>query len=137
MDYTRGLHSYHTEWNWCSAAGKAEDGTLIAVNFSTPLNGKTGPNSTYWINGKVYRRDDVVFQYEDILNTWKISSVDGTINLSFEPLGLRSGDVNLGVIVSRFKQPFGIFEGTVTGPDGKVHTVKNMLGVTEEHLAKW
>ena len=36
-----------------------------------------------------------------------------------------------------FDQPFGRFTGTITGDDDAVYEIETMLGVIEEHYAKW
>jgi len=137
MDYTKGLHKYHTEWLWASAAGKTKDGTEIGINLGAPVGKGFLNSSVFWINGEIYRIATVKMKYTNVYRNWKISSADGIFNLDFHPLGHREGSVNLGILVSKYKQPFGTFSGTINAPDGKRYVIENMLGVTEEHIAKW
>ena len=65
------------------------------------------------------------------------------LDLSFQPSGSRSSSINLAfVVVSKFIQPYGFFSGTVilvskkTGSK-KVYKLENVVGVVENHFAKW
>jgi len=48
----------------------------------------------------------------------------------------RSTNTNVGLIASKFHQPFGRFEGTL-GECDKVWELENAAGFAEEHFAKW
>ena len=61
---------------------------------------------------------------------------DGRVRLQFLPEGKRSADTNVGLLVSRFHQPFGQFKGTL-GDGNQVWELENVSGFTEEHYAKW
>ena len=78
------------------------------------------------------------FRYDDLdlLRPWQIESNDGRVRLRFLPAGERSANINVGLIVSKFHQPFGRFEGTLREGD-KVWELENVFGFTEEHYAKW
>lgn len=59
-----------------------------------------------------------------------------SIDLTFEPKGMRSENINLLLIASRFVQPFGLFKGTITC-EGTRLPINNVFGVVENHYAKW
>ena len=101
--------------------------------------GDTAKDCALWIDGVMIPLGRVRFEYErdDVLRPWRIRDEEGVVDLSFHPLGARQEDVNYGVIVSRFHQPFGRFEGSVRGADGARHTLVDAFGVTEEHFARW
>lgn len=81
---------------------------------------------------------DLSFRYANVDSTWYLTSSDSTIQLTFQPVGKRTGKTNmLGLLVSDYEQPIGTFAGTIRMPDGRVVTVGTMRGVTEEHTAKW
>jgi len=129
MDYTAGIQNYETFWNWASGTGFATDGTPLAINL--------GGDALFWIGDSIHRVEGVTFSYTDLLSDWTIRSEDGVIDLTFHPISMRSGNIDFVIIVSRFFQPFGSFTGTITGPDGTVYEIDTMIGVTEEHFAKW
>ena len=129
-DFTVGLQNYETSWNWASGTGYATDGTPLAINV--------GGEALFWIGDTIHRTEGATFTYEDLLSDWTIRSYDGVIDLTFHPVNMREGYINIfDVIVSEFYQPFGRFTGTITGDDGVVYEIDTMLGVTEEHYAKW
>ena len=78
------------------------------------------------------------FRYDDLdlLKPWQIESNDGRVRLRFLPAGKRSANTNIGLIVSKFHQPFGRFEGTLRDGD-QVCELQNVSGFAEEHYAKW
>jgi hypothetical protein len=130
MDYTAGIQKYETFWNWASGTGTATDGTPLAVNL--------GGDALFWIDTSIHRVEGVTFTYDNLLSDWTIRSEDGVIDLTFQPVFMREGLINIfNIIVSEFYQPFGSFTGTLTGADETVYEIDTMLGVTEEHFAKW
>ena len=79
------------------------------------------------------------FEYDakDTLLPWKISSEDGSVDIVFSPQGKRQQSIDYKIISSRFQQPFGLFSGTCTLPDGRRVIIDNQPGVVEEHHARW
>lgn len=138
MDFTVGLPTYRTTWNWASAAGLSKDGTPIAINFAADIVDGTNDVVAFWIGKKLYRIPKMKFLYQDPLKTWRIESPEGDIQLDFQPISQRSENISvLGLIESKFIQPFGYYSGSVSLPSGKKYIVENMLGIAEEHFAKW
>ena len=43
----------------------------------------------------------------------------------------------MDLVESRYVQPVGTFRGTIKPPDGPAVAVADLLGVTEDHAAKW
>ena len=76
------------------------------------------------------------FEYTDVEKTWRIFTEDGAIDLMFRPLGMRQQDVDYQVLSSKFKQPFGLFEGKITYQQN-TYVIQDQPGVVEEHLAVW
>jgi hypothetical protein len=64
------------------------------------------------------------------LSAWRIRG--DAVDLTFKPEGLRAKTTDLKVILSRYIQPFGTFEGTILGA-----AVSGVCGVTEDHSARW
>ena len=129
-DYTVGIQNYETFWNWASGTGYAADGTPLAVNL--------GGEAIFWIGDSIHRTESVSFTYGEVLEDWTIRSGDGSIDLTFQPVHMREGHIDvLGVIASDFLQPFGTFTGRITGPGDVVYEIDTMVGVTEEHFARW
>jgi hypothetical protein len=138
VDYTLGYLARHTFWNWASGGGFDKSGNRIGFNLVQGVNETGFTENAFWVNGNMIKTDVVDFQYNDLnlLDKWKLISNDGKINLLFYPEGERAADINTGIIVSKFHQPFGRFEGILSNGREKWE-LKNTAGFTEEHYAKW
>jgi hypothetical protein len=137
-DFTLGFLARQTFWNWASGGGLDRDGNRIGFNLVQGVNETGFTENGFWVNGRLVKIDVVDFRYDDlnILKPWHIESNDGRVRLRFLPEGERSANINKGLIVSKFHQPFGRFEGTLRDGD---HTrqLQDVSGFTEEHYAKW
>jgi len=138
MDWTASTPSRHTNWNWAAGVGHDEDGNPVGLNFSRGLVGGEYSQNAVWFNGSPNLMMEVKFEYDetDLLGTsWKLTTEDKVLDIKFTPELERYENINLGLVVSNFHQPFGKFEGTVS-IGGKVKKI-NMFGFCEEHYAKW
>jgi hypothetical protein len=69
---------------------------------------------------------------------WRIRSGDGAVDLTFAPEGQRAQDTNvLGLLTSRYVQPFGSFSGRIALPGLAPLELEKVPGVTEDHFARW
>jgi hypothetical protein len=86
----------------------------------------------------MYRIEGVQFDYDraDPMKQWRIYSPDTSIDLTFRPLGMHQSARGIGPLWYALKQPFGIYSGTIRAGDTAC-TIENMVGIAEEHLAKW
>ncbi|MFH0995675.1 MAG: DUF2804 domain-containing protein [Pseudomonadota bacterium] len=137
-DYTLGYLARQTFWNWASGGGMDTAGNRIGFNFVQGVNETGFTENAFWINGRIFKTDVVDFRYDDLdlLKPWRIESNDGRVRLRFLPEGKRSANIHAGLIVSKFHQPFGRFEGFLRDGD-QVCELQNVSGFTEEHYAKW
>lgn len=138
IDYTFGYLARNTFWNWASGSGLDKNNRKIGFNLVQGVNETGFTENVFWINGKMVKTDVIDFQYNDldILSDWRIRSNDGKVDLTFHPEGERNSKINLGVIASQFRQPFGRFSGVLR--DGwTVCRLRDVSGFTEEHESKW
>jgi hypothetical protein len=137
-DYTLGYLTRETFWNWASGGGIDQEGKRIGFNLVQGVNETGFTENGFWVNGRLVKTDVVNFRYDDLnlLNPWHMESNDGRVRLRFLPAGKRSANTQAGLIVSKFHQPFGRFEGTLSEGD-QVWELQNVSGFTEEHYAKW
>ena len=138
IDFTFGYPARRTEWNWLSMAGFSKCGKSVGVNLVNPILDTKNHENVFWIDGQRIVTGIAHFEYDDISKskTWKISTEDGSVDLTFTALGIRSQDVDYNILSSKFKQPFGTFHGKITH-NGVVYDVEDQPGVVEEHLAVW
>jgi hypothetical protein len=137
-DYTVGYLARHTFWNWASGGGMDRSGNRIGFNLVQGVNETGFTENAFWVNGRAVKTDVVNFRYDDLnlMNSWYIESNDGRVRLHFMPEGKRSANIHAGIIVSRFHQPFGRFEGILRNGDLDCE-LQNVFGFTEEHYARW
>jgi hypothetical protein len=124
VDESAGYHDRHTSWRWSAGVGVAEDGTPVAWNLVDGIHDAPGASERrVWRDGEAVEVDPVEFAPD-------LSRVAG---MSFTPWAERSENLNLLVVRSRYRQPFGSFNGRL--PDGT--RLREGYGVMEEHDALW
>lgn len=124
-DWTRGRPARETAWLWAAGTARAGD-RLIAWNLRTGFDDPEQRENALWIDGKPQNPGHVTIQPG---KPWRIGA-EG-LELHFEPHGLRQEDLNLGLIVSRYQQPWGRYHGTLQGQPLEGY------GVVEDHWARW
>lgn len=135
IDFSKGYPPRQTFWNWASMVGQTENGQAVGLNLVAQHNNSF--ENALWVDNTAQGLSQAIFEYQQPLdtNTWNIRSLDGIANLTFTPLGKRAENINALFMVSKFVQPFGVFNGTIyiNGSHQKV----TGYGVVEEHFAKW
>jgi len=138
LDWTAGCLGRNTSWNWASGGGLLEDGRRLGINFASGVNDRGFTENVFWVDGRPVKVDVVDFDYDrDAMLTrpWRIRSNDGKADLSFRADSERAENIHLGLLVSRFHQPFGRFEGRLE-IDGVMQDV-GLYGMVEEHQSRW
>ena len=127
IDHTSGLLARATDWRWASATG-ADLALNLTEGFTAPAE------NALWCGGRLERVGPVRFTFDAAapLAPWRITDDAGAVALTFHPEGVRREDRNLLVAASRYVQPVGVFRGRI----GPVE-VDDLVGVTEDHAARW
>ena len=135
LDFTLGYPPRNTDWNWASLDGITEDGQRIGVNLVAHF--MNGHENAMWLGDRLLPLSQAVFQYDpaQLLQPWRVHTLDGLLDVQFTPEGERREDISVGLLASRFTQPFGRFSGTLKTAQG-VKKIEG-LGVVEQHHAKW
>lgn len=135
IDFTLGYPPRRTLWNWASMDGRTATGQRVGLNVVGQF--MNGQENGLWIDDELIALPQATFEYDpaEPLAPWRIRTLDGSVDLTFEAEGRRSQNLRAGVMASVFTQPFGRFSGTIHH-DGKSVPVTG-LGVVEEHLATW
>ncbi len=140
LDWTQAFFPRHTAWFWATGAGTAVDGRTVGFNIAKgvhdDVHGRYNENAL-WIDGTPSALPPVTFTIAKGTTPWSIHSDDGSVDLVFEPRGERSEDVNLVVLRSRYRQPFGSFTGRLRDAKGREVRIEGVPGVTEDHEAVW
>jgi hypothetical protein len=132
FDHTCGLLARDTSWRWAAASG-----AKVGFNLVEGFNGEV--ENGVWLDGRLFKVGAAEFRYDPraTMAPWHIRTVDGILDLEFTPEGERREDKNLVIAASKYVQPVGTFRGTIKPPGGRARRVKGLLGVTEDHAAKW
>jgi hypothetical protein len=135
IDFTKGFPPRSTEWNWTSFIGHTESGRSIAVNLVDKFNGNM--ENILWLDGERFLLSKADFIPGKPLDKaeWSISTVEGSLKMIFSPKGVRSENLNAGLMKSIFTQPFGKYEGELN-INGRIEKF-TAWGVAEDHLAVW
>ncbi|SCY33546.1 DUF2804 domain-containing protein [Desulfoluna spongiiphila] len=138
-DWSAGYMRRNTFWSWASSAAVLADGRPFGMNLAAGVNETGFTENMIWIDGAPVHIGPVHFDYRDNDTTtpWRITSMDGIIDLTFTPEGHREEKVNALVMGSLFTQLCGSFTGTVTPPGADPVPVTNAPGFCEDHFARW
>ncbi|MBJ6763744.1 DUF2804 domain-containing protein [Myxococcaceae bacterium JPH2] len=135
IDYTQYSLTPHTAWRWAFATGRLEDGTPLGLNLREDFmpEGPVANENALWLGDSVYPLAPVTFEYLDmkLLSPWRVRAADGSVDLCFQPIHVHSENREEPLCRSRFDQPLGLFEGTVT-VGGRTHQLSNIPGVTKK-----
>ncbi len=140
FDVHKAHYPRHTVWNWATLAGHDSEGRAVGLNLTRNicLDEETLNENAVWLDGRITRLGPArfAFQRNDPLEPWHLTTTDGRVDVEFQPLGMRSENVRLGLVRSVFQQPFGRFRGTIRVDDEPV-VIDGPLGVCEDHDALW
>ncbi len=143
LDWGRGVWTYKNTWYWSSLSGEFL-GKKIGFNLGYGFGDTShATENMIFYDGKAYKVDEVVFDIpknekgkDDFLSPWKITSNDGKVDLTFEPIINRKDHTNVLIIKSLQDQVFGRFSG-VLKIDNKEIKIDNLTGFAEKVRNKW
>jgi hypothetical protein len=131
LDIHKAHYPRRTFWNWATLVGRSGGRTIglnltrnVVVDDSFHENG-------VWVDGELSLLSTARFDFSHE-DRWRVGTADGSVDLVFQAQGERREDLNLGLIVSRFRQRFGTFTGHV----GK-HVLDSAYGLMEDHTSVW
>ena len=129
IDDTAGYHARETEWYWSAGVGEDPRGGRLAWNLVSGVNDPpSGSERAIWIAGVPREAASVGFAAD----LSRIHCEDGS-ELRFAAEAERSRSENLLIVQSEYRQPFGVFTGSLPG-----HLeLARGLGVVEHHRARW
>ena len=137
-DFSAGYMRRETSWRWASINTQSNNAD-IGLNLAAGVNETGGCENVLWVNGTRHLLNSVQFTFnrQDADLPWQITSQDGRINLTFTPLNNRSEKLNLWLLKSNFRQFIGHFSGSIKDSDGITHEIDSVIGLTEDHFARW
>jgi Protein of unknown function (DUF2804) len=129
VDDSAGYHERHTTWRWSAGMGRATGGERVGWNLVTGIHDAAEASErTVWVDGEPHEVGPVDFAPD----LSRVSFAEGGA-LQFVAGPERVHQLNLGLVRSRYRQPFGSFSGQLPGVPGEV----SGHGVMEDHDTHW
>lgn len=129
QDYTRGRPARETSWRWAAGTGMA-GGRVVSWNLRTGFDDPEGVENAIWVDGVPRAAGPAVIELPDGNGAaWSIQA--GGLELTFLEDGDRHENLDLVLVASRYRQPWGPYAGTFEGEPLAGY------GVTEDHWARW
>lgn len=125
FDWSQGRLARETAWRWAAGVGSA-GGQRVAWNLRTGFDDPTQAENACWVDGIPQALGPATIEPGQ---PWRIQA--GPLALRFTVDGAHAEDLNLGLIASRYQQPWGRFAGTWDG------VPLTGYGVVEDHWARW
>ncbi|USD64450.1 DUF2804 domain-containing protein [Vibrio sp. SCSIO 43136] len=137
-DFSAGYMRRETSWRWASINAQVQ-GKKIGLNLAAGVNETGMTENVLWVDGVRHYLGPVQFEFDrhDLDKPWQITSKDGRVQLTFTASNLRSEKLNLWLLKSNFRQFIGHFDGVLQDGEGNTYHLKQVLGLTEDHFARW
>ena len=141
VDIGRGRWPYETTWNWGGGAGRATDGTVVALQFGAKWTEGTGfTENGIFVDGrlsKIGREIDWHYDWDDPMAPWRVVDPGGQIDVTIVPRHDKHSRIDAKVIARETHQVFGLWSGHVVDDEGVRHDFEDMQGFAEECRARW
>lgn len=141
MDEQKTYYPYVSFWKWATAAGYNEFGELLAFNLCQNMiaDDEDYNENCMWVDGKIFCLKAARFRFDEknILQSWEIKTTDGYMDLLFTPSGERAEKISVGLIVSDFHQPFGLYNGRFKDENNRIYPLPNLFGLAEHHVTRY
>jgi hypothetical protein len=129
IDESAGYHDRHTAWKWSAGNGVTDDGRAVAWNLVTGVHdAPVNSERTVWLEGEPAEIGPVTFSPD----LSQVTFAEGG-SLVFDPWAAREKNMNMLLMRSRYRQPFGTFTGTLPGGI----ELAQGYGVMEDHDVLW
>lgn len=137
LDDHKGYYPYVMDTDWVTAMWVGDDG--VARGFNLTRNQCVEPErwneNCVWVGDRLHRLPAVTFTRTDERapgERWHVRDAHGQVDLVFAPTVAGDVKLNLGVIESRYRGPFGRCDGRLAPGDGPVVEVVDRFGMGED-----
>lgn len=135
IDIHKGYYPFVMKWHWATGAVVTPKG-LVGFNFTDNqvIDQSRFNENGLWVDGKLSPLGPARFEFDpgDHLAPWRIRDDEGRVDLRFEPQTIRKVDINLLVLRSKYRGPFGRFSGTIRDHRGEAHCLDDAFGMCED-----
>jgi hypothetical protein len=129
VDESAGYHDRHTAWKWSAGNGLTGDGRAVSWNLVAGVHDAPHDSErTVWVERQASEVGPVTFAPD----LSQVTFAEGG-SLQFTEWAAREEHMNLLLMRSRYRQPFGTFSGTLPGGI----ELAQGYGVMEDHDVMW
>ena len=129
VDDSAGYHARRTAWSWSAGVGVTPDGRDVCWNLVAGVHdAAVASERAVWIGGAATEPGPVTFAAD----LSAVTGDDGAV-LTFAAEAERARKDDLVVFASEYRQPLGVFTGTLPGGVA----LASGLGVMERHDVRW
>jgi hypothetical protein len=129
FDIHKAHYPHRTWWRWGTFVGFDDGGRRIGVNLTrNVVEDPALHENVVWVDGAPALLEPPTFAVDAEPWTARGPGVD----LRFTGHGERVEALNAGLLVSRFRQRFGAWDGSVAG-----HAARGWWGLAEDHTSAW
>ena len=141
LDYGRGIWRYRCVWNWASASG-VQNGRTVGLNLGGQWTDGTGMTENgVCVDGRLHKiSEELVFTYDrrNFMGPWRIRAPRSQrVDLTFTPFFEKQSRLNLLLLSTETHACFGHFAGHIVTDDGNRIAIRDLVGWSEEHRARW
>jgi hypothetical protein len=127
VDESAGYHERHTRWRWSAGVARGERGERIGWNLVAGVHDAAEASErSVWVDDEPVELPPAEFGPD----LSRVGAGDG--GLAFSPWSEREHHLNLGLLRTSYRQPFGVFEGELAGV-----RIAPGYGVMEDHDVRW
>jgi hypothetical protein len=140
LDYHKAYYPCQTFWKWATFAAIDSSGNLLGVNLTHNVikDDEQFNENCIWHGNSLSLVGAARFDIpKDPMQTWRVRTTDGAVELELVPQGLRHERVNLVLAGSAYNQPYGLYSGTLVDSTGRKYIVDKAFGIAEDHTATW
>jgi hypothetical protein len=136
FDFSRGFPHRATNWHWGFFLGESTEGEPVAMNLVEGFVGEA--ECAVWFRGRVHGVGEGRFTFDTRrpYGKWHVRSTDGAVDLELIPCDVHEEFMELGIIGARYRQPIGLFSGTLTIA-GEAVRIEKVVGVVEDQRVRW
>lgn len=145
-DIHKGYYPNPLRWNWAAGAGFLPDGRRFGFNLTrnAARNPDTYNENWIWLQdsadpaalrGTAHRFTAVDFSFRDsnaLGEPWRVRDAAGRVDVAFTPEVAHSIDLNAGFMHSRYRGPYGTFQGRLSLPNGEAIDLSPAFGMAED-----
>jgi hypothetical protein len=138
-DFSAGYMRRETSWRWASLNAVIA-GKPVGLNLAQGVNETGFCENVLWIDNEKIHIGLASFIYDrhqPFDQIWRVRTNDGRVDLQFRPLTSRKEKMNFYFLKSNFRQFIGHFEGHITDSSGHRIDLYQVIGLVEDHYAKW